>query len=210
MQGQALIEELSVGDDVRVLDGGTQEIRWIGSHKVNTAVLAANPKLYPVRIRAGALGSGLPEQDLLVSPQHRVSCAFRHCAKRMFGTQEVLIPAKKLLGLDGIELADDVQEVECYHIFFDAHQVTFSNGGPTESLFTGVEALKSVSPEARAEIETLFPQICAPDFKAQPARFIPDKGKLMKRPVERHQKNRMPLHSIARAAASAGEARIGM
>src|SRR5690606_41194845 len=69
--------------------------------------LAMNPKLCPVRITAGALGNGMPEQDLMVSPQHRVLIRSK-IALRMFNITEVLIPAIKLCDMDGIEQVTDV------------------------------------------------------------------------------------------------------
>ena len=111
----------------------------------------------------------------------------------MFGQSEVLIAANKLLGVEGFEVDHDTQEVEYFHMLFDQHEIVFSNGAPTESLFTGPEALKSVAPEARAEIEALFPEILEPDFIPVPARLIPEKGRRMRRLAERHQLNERPL-----------------
>ena len=191
-RGEVRIEDLSVADCVRTMDSGDQPIRWIGRRRLSGADLAANPKIVPIRIRAGALGNGLPRTDLVVSPQHRVLVRSR-IAERVFGVPEVLIPARKLLPFDGVELACTAQGVEYIHLLFDTHQIIHSNGAPTESLFTGPEALKSLRPEARVEIETLFPELSRPDFAPVPARLIPRTGHLVRQLVERHRKNDQPL-----------------
>ena len=186
------IEDLEVGAEVMTLDNGYCPIRWIGSHKLDAINLRHKPKLKPVRIRQGALGHGLPYSDLWVSPQHRVLIRSA-VAQRMFGQSEVLIAANKLLDVYGFEIDHDAQDVEYFHMLFDQHEIVFSNGAPTESLFTGPEALKSVAPEARAEIQSLFPELLEPDFVPVPARLIPEKGRRMRRLAERHQANERPL-----------------
>ena len=165
--GSVPVEELAIGDGVLTLDDGHQEIRWIGSRTLSRADLAAQPNLRPIRIRAGALGEGQPAQDLVVSPQHRILVRSA-IAQRMFGQREVLIAAKHLLAIDGIDIALDLEEVTYWHFLFDRHQLVFSNGAVSESLFTGPEALKSVSAEARAEILALFPELAqeAPEAPA--------------------------------------------
>lgn len=192
IHGEVLIEDLKNGDLVLTMDCGYQAICWIGGRRLSCSQLEANPKLMPIRIRAGTLGSGKPTKDLLVSPQHRILIRSK-IAKRMFGESEVLIPAKKLTAIEGIDFAREVQGVEYFHILFQAHQIVFSNGAPTESLFTGPEALKSVSAAARLEIETLFPDITAPGFMPASARHIPKKGQQIKVMADRHQKNKQPL-----------------
>ncbi|MDP0927580.1 Hint domain-containing protein [Paracoccus onubensis] len=183
---------MAVGDLIATMDDGYQPIRWIGHTTRDAIDLARNPKLKPIRIAAGALGNGLPERDLTVSRQHRVLIRSK-IAQRMFGAEEILIPAIRLVGLDGIEIIGDCEEVTYFHILFDKHQVIFSEDAPTESLFTGPIALQSVSPEARKEIETLFPEITEPDFVARSARPIPEKGAQIKQLVARHKKRGMPL-----------------
>ena len=143
--GERPIEALAVGDAVMTMDAGYQPIRWIGARRLSRAELAANPRLTPIRIRAGALGRNLPERDLVVSPQHRILVR-SPVALRLFDSAEVLIPANKLLTLPGIDIAWDADGVEYFHFLFDDHQIVWSNGAPTESLFTGPEALKSVPP----------------------------------------------------------------
>lgn len=191
-RGEVAIETLSVGDLVRTLDCGDQPIRWIGRRWLRRTDLVAHPRLAPVRIRAGALGSGLPNADLVVSPQHRILVRSR-IAERVFGVPEVLIPANKLLPLDGVDILSAAEGVQYLHLLFDTHHIIHSNGAPTESLFTGPEAMKSMRPAARREIEAIFPELARPDFLPAPARLIPRKGTLVRALVERHVKNAQPL-----------------
>lgn len=194
LRGSVRVEDLHIGDQVLTYDHGHQPVRWIGSCRLSRSQLESKPKLKPILIRADALGAGVPRQDLIVSPQHRVLVSSA-IAKRMFDQKEILIPANKLLPLHGVQVMDDIPDgVEYWHILFDDHQIIWSNGAPTESLFTGPEALRAVSPESREEIETLFPEICRPDFTPRPARYIPQKGRLMKKLIERHQANDKPLY----------------
>jgi hypothetical protein len=191
IKGEVPIEDLRQGDRVLTFDCGYQPISWIGGRSLGQTELEQNPKLRPIRIQAGALGPNLPEQDLIVSPQHRILIK-SVIAVRMFDTAEVLVPANKLLTLPGIDIEWDVDSVDYFHMLFEHHQIVFSNGSPTESLFTGPEALKAVSAEARAEIEALFPHIFYPDFVPVPARLIPEKGKQMKILAQRLTKNNKP------------------
>ncbi|WP_245999470.1 Hint domain-containing protein [Paracoccus methylarcula] len=169
--GPMAVEKLREGDMIRTRDNGLQPIRWIGSRKLSAAELAAAPNLRPIRIRAGAFGNNTPETNLIVSPQHRVLVRSK-IAQRMFSADEVLVAAKHLLELDGVGIAEDMAQVEYLHILFDRHEIIFSNGAETESLYTGPEALKAVGPKARDEILALFPELrdMDPAAVAPPAR----------------------------------------
>lgn len=182
---------LTVGSMVRTRDNGLQPVLWIARRKIGRAELDAEPNLRPIRICAGALGNGMPETDLIVSPQHRMLVRSK-IAQKMFGAFEVLIAAKHLCQIDGIDIATDLDEVTYVHFLFSDHQIVFANGAEAESLYTGPEALKAVSEEARAEILTLFPELTDTDYKAQSARIIPS-GKMAKVLARRHAKNEKPL-----------------
>ena len=133
----------------------------------------------------------LPARDLLVSPQHRILVR-SHIAQRMFGVDEVLIAAKQLLLLDGIDYVTDCDEVEYFHLLFERHEVIYSNGAATESLFTGPEALKAVDPAARAEILALFPELLATDRAWEPARRLGE-GRRGRQLAKRHAENQREL-----------------
>ena len=188
-RGPVAAGDLAVGDMVRTRDAGLQPIRWIGRRALDTAALERAPHLRPIRIRAGALGEGCPAADLVVSPQHRILVRSR-IAQRMFGTDEVLVAAKQLCQLDGIDVAQDLSEVVYIHFLFDDHQIVFSNGAETESLLVGPEALKSEGIAARAEILALFPELA--DHAAVPARTVTS-GRLARKLAVRHLQNQRPL-----------------
>ncbi|WP_295045752.1 Hint domain-containing protein, partial [uncultured Paracoccus sp.] len=156
--GPVAAGDLNVGDLVLTRDHGPQPIRWIGKRHFDAAALEAEPQLRPVRIGRGALGPGRPEADLVLSPQHRILVRSR-IAQKMFGTDEVLVAAKQLCQIDGIDLATDLDSVTYVHFLFDDHQIVLSNGAETESLHTGSEAMKSVGPAAREEIFAIFPDL---------------------------------------------------
>lgn len=189
VQGAQAAGALSVGDVVLTRDAGAQAIRWIGKVTLSGPELAATPALRPIRIAKGALGQGLPERDLVVSPQHRILVRSK-IALRMFGTFEVLVAAKHLTALEGIDVADDLDSVTYVHFLLDAHQIVFANGAETESMFTGPEALKAVGNAARDEILSLFPELGQAEM--DPARELVA-GRRARSLASRHSEKGRPL-----------------
>jgi hypothetical protein len=194
--GETPIEELSVGDRIATIDDKYKPIKWIGSRHIDACYLQKNMNLRPIVIEKDALAFGFPAQNLTVSPQHRILIRSK-IAQRIFGTDEVLVPANKLLDIDGIKKLSDLPNgITYYHILFDCHEIIFSNGAFSESLFTGPEALATLTKEAQDEIMSLFPEICNSDFKVSPARLIPQKGKDARKLAQRHKANKRPLYGI--------------
>lgn len=167
--GLVPVENLQKGDLIVTQDHDLQPIRWISSQHMSAESLTKNPKLRPIRIRAGALGRGSPNTDLMVSPEHRILIR-SEIAQRMFGADEVLVAAKHLQEIDGIEVAADVAEVDYFHFMFDRHEIVVANGAASESLYGGPQALLSVGAEAREEIFTLFPELRNTDPDNAPAK----------------------------------------
>ncbi|SHI86310.1 Hint domain-containing protein [Shimia gijangensis] len=173
-------------------DDGAHPVRWIASKGVTQQQLALKPKLQPIRTVAGALGHGLPKRGLYLSPQHRVLIS-SPIAKQIFSAHEALIAAHKLIEIPSIFVDQDLRSVSYFHMLFDNHEIVFSEGAPSESLYTGREALKAIGPEACEEVMILFPELNNPDFLPVAARHIPEKGKDVKALVGRHIKNQKPL-----------------
>ncbi|MDB5657687.1 MAG: hypothetical protein JWS10_302 [Cypionkella sp.] len=190
-QGPKRIENLKAGDLVITKDNGVKPISWIGHSTIGKNALSKNPDLLPIRIKAGALGPDTPDKDLVVSPQHRILVRSK-IAHKMFDISEVLVAAKQLLEIDGIDICNDVDEVDYFHILFDRHEIIFAHGAETESLFTGKQALKSVSSAARAELFAIFPNLENVDHAPVPARVLAS-GRMARQLAARHSKNSRAL-----------------
>ena len=185
VRGPVAARDLQPGDLVKTLDHGAQPIRWINARKVAATGAAA-----PIRISAGSLGQGTPSRDLLVSPQHRI--LFRSkIVQRMLGVNETLIPAKKLLGLPGVSIADDLDHVTYVHFLCDRHEIVFAEGAPAETLFLGAEAKKTLAAEVQAAIGTVFPTCLRWAHWRDHARPLAT-GRRQDRLIQRHLQNRMP------------------
>jgi hypothetical protein len=188
-RGEVRVEDLAVGDLVLTVDHGLQAVRWVGTKTLSPRDLARAPNLAAIRIEAGALGPDLPHAALSVSPQHR--CLVRSkIAERMAGESEVLVAAKHLLGTPGVSVVPMDQPVTYVHLLFDRHELVWSNGAVTESLYLGEQAMSAVDAEARDEILTLFPQLAV--LRPPAARtFL--RGRQARKLVERSVSNRRVL-----------------
>ncbi|MEQ6203787.1 Ig-like domain-containing protein, partial [Sulfitobacter sp. HNIBRBA2951] len=156
-KGERKVEELEVGDRIITRDNGMQEIRWIGRREMSGEELAAKEHLRPILIKEGALGNGLPERDMMVSPQHRVLIANDKTAM-YFEEREVLVAAKHLTDMEGIDQVD-VSGTTYIHVMFDQHEVILSDGTWTESFQPGDLSLAGVGDASREEILELFPEL---------------------------------------------------
>ncbi|WP_136443664.1 Ig-like domain-containing protein [Pacificoceanicola onchidii] len=156
-QGERLVEDLEPGDRVITRDNGIQEIKWVGRKDLTGFDLARKPHFKPILIQKGALGNNLPEHDMLVSPNHRVLVANDKTAL-YFEEREVLVAAKHLTGLDGVDEVESLG-VSYIHVMFENHEVILSNGAWTESFQPGDYTLKGIGAAQREEIFELFPEL---------------------------------------------------
>lgn len=156
--GPRLIETLREGDLVQTKDNGAQPILWQGSRRMTGARLYAMPHLRPIRFRSGALGIGRPDDDLLVSPQHRMLLQGR-AAQALFGTDEVLVAAENLLNDLTVTFDHALREVTYVHVLLEAHNIVFANGLETESFHPSNTALDTVDPTQRERLLALMPDI---------------------------------------------------
>ncbi|SFS54622.1 Hemolysin-type calcium-binding repeat-containing protein [Sulfitobacter marinus] len=159
-RGEIPVQQLKVDDLLITRDNGLQPVRWIGRRNLSRAELVAAPRFHPIMIRAGALGNNLPQWDMVVSPNHRILIT-SNLAEVMFLEREVLVAAKHLVGLDGVNQIRAAR-VSYIHILFDQHEVVLADGAWAESFQPGEHSMAGILPEQRDEVLTLFPELKRP------------------------------------------------
>ena len=153
-EGPRLVEELREGDRVQTRDSGAQDIRWIGSRRMTGARLFAMPRLRPVRLRASALGSDVPDSTLVVSPEHRVLVRGA-VARSLFNTPEVLVMARDLIDNEAVSVDLAAREVTYIHLLLPGHEIIWANGLETESFHPASAALSTLTEADRARLLAL-------------------------------------------------------
>ncbi len=161
VRGEVDVAEIAKGDVILTRDNGYQTVRWAGSKVLDGDDIATNPALQPIRIAKGALGKGMPERDMVVSPQHRVVMS-GYAIELLFGEDEVLVAATHLVGRPGITRECPTVGVTYVHFMFDRHELVMSDGTWTESFQPGDLSLAGLDMDQREELLMLFPQLVSP------------------------------------------------
>jgi hypothetical protein len=164
-EGARLIETLTPGARILTKDNGVQEILWSGHRRMSGARLHAMPHLRPIRFKTGALGVDRPDQDLVVSPQHRMLVQ-GGAAQALFGSNEVLVRAEDLLRDPMVTIDHHLREVTYIHILLPRHNIIWANGLETESFHPSNTALDTIEASQRASLQALLPEI-----EHNPARY---------------------------------------
>ena len=156
-QGPRLVEDLRVGDLVLTSDGGPQPILWLGSRLISKQDGEMTRKMQPILLHKNSVAPGVPNRDLLVSPQHHI-LLHGTVASVLFGQDEVLCAAKNLINGTTIRRAD-LENVRYHHILFSNHQVVTSHGIESESLYPGHVGMAGFCDQTRSELLSLFPEL---------------------------------------------------
>lgn len=157
-RGTYKVEQLRVGDLIQTRDRGLQSIRWIGTKVLTQVDLAKAPHLRPIRIRKGALGKNVPNRDMQVSPQHRMLFEGVQ-AELLFGADQVLVRAKHLVHLPGVEVMKACERVTYIHIMCDAHEVIRVDNAWTESFQPGDMVQNQEAREIFGDLLHAFPEL---------------------------------------------------
>jgi hypothetical protein len=127
-RGEVAVQHLRIGDIVRLADGGTAPVVWLGHRRIDCRHHARPQDVHPVRVAAHAFGLDRPARGVLLSPDHAVL------------VDGVLIPVRYLLN-DATLAQRTVSSVAYWHVELDRHAVLLAEGLPAESyLDTGNRA----------------------------------------------------------------------
>lgn len=155
-RGAIPVEQLVVGDRVITRDNGMQPVRWVGKTQLFQFDFQVDPHLMPILIRKGALGKGLPERDMMLSPNHRVLVANERTTLR-FREHEVLVAAKHLTA-KGVHSGQSAGTTYI-HFMCDRHELVLADGIWTESFQPDDQSLKGIGNAQRLEIFEIFPDL---------------------------------------------------
>ncbi len=158
VRGRRPVETLVPGDLILTRDHGPQPLRWLCRTDLGPARLDHCPHLRPVILRKDALGLGLPDRDMAVSPQHRILVTGWR-SELFFGCDEILVAAKAFLNDSAVLRDTQAKTVGYYHLLLDRHEVVTANGLQTESLHAGQIDKAELTQAARGELIALFPDL---------------------------------------------------
>ncbi|TVP71791.1 MAG: hemolysin-type calcium-binding protein [Rhodobacteraceae bacterium] len=142
--GPVPIGQLTAGALVVTRDNGPQPVLWVGQTTLSGLALRQHRHLRPIRLRCGALQKGVPDDDLCVSPAHRVLVTGAR-ARDLFGCDEVLACARDLVNYTTITPDLALHGVTYVHLLLERHQIIFANGLASESFhpaFAPVQSLR--------------------------------------------------------------------
>lgn len=157
--GERAIEDLRPGDRIITRDRGLQEISWTGKRRFDQRELAAAEHLRPILIARGSLGGGLPERDMLVSPNQRILVPGDRTVLAL-EAHETLVAAKHLVNSRTIR-GTDALGAAYIHVMCARHTMVMANGCWTECFQPADTDLNGLGNAQRNEILEMFPDLAA-------------------------------------------------
>ena len=157
--GPRAVESLRAGDRIVTLSGAQVPLRLVLAHRVEPSKMRRDRRFWPVCIRAGALGFGLPRRTLWVGAQHRMLYQSIR-VPLLFGDDAVLVRAKSMAAsLDRIYVDASAKALTYFQLVFDRHEVIFAEGAATESFLPAAEDLQHLAPQDRARLRASCPHL---------------------------------------------------
>lgn len=139
-EGERLIEELVPGDMLLTVSGEYVPLKWVGHRKVNCTGLSDPTNAWPILMKQGSFGNGLPKRDLYLSPLHSVY------------VDNIFVPAVDLIN-DVSITQERVAEVTYYHLELPVHNVIYAEGLAAESYLADNNRNFFISTESVPEVD---------------------------------------------------------
>lgn len=165
-RGPRRVEQLRAGDRVLTEDGRNVAVAWIGSSRYSREQAAREARLRPVHLHAHALGPGLPERELVLSPQHRIVVEGAAC-ELLFGTERAFVVARHLPEPFASQPEPEA-ELVYYHLLLETHEILVANGLPAESFQPARRLIEALSDATRAALMTVLAALGAEAMLSRP------------------------------------------
>lgn len=155
--GERAAEDLRPGDRVVTRDHGVREIFWLKRRTLGGEGRVVGRHLQPVIVTKGSLGGGLPERDMMVSPNQRILMAE---TLSMSGCEphDALIPARHLVNGRTIRNSE-LAEVAYIQVMFARHELVLANGSWVECFQPSDASLNGFGDAQRNENCEIFPEL---------------------------------------------------
>ena len=181
--------DLQVGDQPVSVTDQNQKIIWISRRIITPCEMLHNPKLQPVRIAANAFGEGYPSKDLIVSQEHRVLLSSK-ITQRMFGCGVVMVAAKFLTNLLGVEIFMPETPMTYVHFLLENHSAVQAHNIWAESLYLGPVVFDNLDLPTRRSLCACIAQY---NLKSETSDFKLLGRQKAQNLLERHIKNQKPV-----------------
>jgi hypothetical protein len=160
--GEVAVETIKHGDMVLTADGRSVPVTWLGVQTVSRLFSDPN-RVWPIRIKAGALSDNVPSRDLLISPDHAIL------------VDDVLVQAGALINGSSIVREGNVPATfTYYHVETEDHSLILAHDVPSETFVDNVNRMgfdnwsehQALYPQGKAIVEMAYP-------RAQSLRQVP-------------------------------------
>ncbi|MDS9469784.1 Hint domain-containing protein [Paracoccus sp. MBLB3053] len=121
--GETAVEALRIGDLIMTDDGRSIPVRWIGRQTVDKR-FTPTERFVPVRVRAGALGGGIPHSDLVLTADHAL------ILDGIAINASALVNGRTIAYEPSCNLPD---RITYYHVETEGHEIIVANGVAAET-----------------------------------------------------------------------------
>lgn len=149
-QGPVAVEDLRPGEMLLTRDNGFCPVLWVGRSQYRLSPSNGGARLQPVMIKAGAFGYGVPQNDLIVSPDHQMLLTKQLVAGAL-PSVEILVPARCFLGRAGVVVAPQ-REVAFVHVLMERHEILLADGAWTESYRPDTSVVRALPDLVREDL----------------------------------------------------------
>ncbi len=140
--GQKKVEDLLIGDLVTTIGGAARPVQFISAYSYRKADPTRDwvEDVKPVVVRKSAISDNVPNRDLYMTRAHALYL------------DDMLVPVCNLINGSTIVVddAEDLSELEYFHVKFESHDVIYAEGAACESLLTVSESAKNFADYYRA------------------------------------------------------------